>query len=138
MFSKCMLNLLFSWKCEHKCALDFQAFIISCICVEADHFLFQWYLHKLCNAIIKYFWYKSINSKPVPGPGFRVLVAPGKTPLFHSSQSHYGHSLGIAPLSVCFCCQINITMRCSMLSFCGKYKYCINLRILNPIKQINA
>jgi len=82
-----LLNLLFSWKCDHKCGIgleDFQAFIISCICVEADHFLFQWYLQKLCTAIIKYFWYKSINSKPIPGPGSRVLVAPGKTPLFQS------------------------------------------------------
>jgi len=30
------------------------------------------------------------------------------------------------------------TMRCSMLSFCGRDKYRINLRILNQIKQINA
>jgi len=37
---------------------DFQTFIISCICVEAYHFLFQWYLHKLCNGIIKYFFLK--------------------------------------------------------------------------------
>jgi len=58
--------------------------------------------------------------------------------LFHRSQSHYDHSLGLTPLSVCFCCQINKTMRCSMLSFCGKDKYRINLRILNQIKQINA
>jgi len=48
---------------------------------------------------------------------------------FHRSQSHFGHSLGLTSLSVCFCCQINITMRCSMLSFCGKDKYRNNLHI---------
>ena len=48
---------------------------LSCICVEANHFLFQWYLHKLCNGIIKYFWYKSIVSKTIylTSP-FRKLV----------------------------------------------------------------
>ena len=51
-----------------------------------------------------------------------------------ATQSHYDHSLGLTPLSVCFCCQMNITMRCSMLSFCGKDNYRINLRIINQIK----
>jgi len=49
-----VLNLLFSWKFEHKCGFgDLLTFIISCICVEGYNFLFQWYLHKLCNVIIK-------------------------------------------------------------------------------------
>jgi len=51
-FLSVCLNILFPCKCEHKCGLgDFLTFNIACIYVEGYHFLFQWYLHKLCNGI---------------------------------------------------------------------------------------
>jgi len=76
-FRRVCLSLLFSWKCAHKCGLGFfLTFIISCICVEGYDFLFQWYLHKLCNGIIKYMftiWYKSIISKNIKASLTRVI-----------------------------------------------------------------
>ena len=73
-FLKCMLNLLFSWKCEHKCVLeDFQAFIISCICVEAYHFFYfnDIYTNYVMESLNIFYIKASLASRSrVPGPAF--------------------------------------------------------------------